>query len=232
VRLSRAAIVHGDGPFTWDDARRISPGRERKEPYPLRVSFVEKIGILADSAPPFTDPALLPEDAKGAAVEFAATVNRRLARSENRDIVIYVHGYKVPFEAPLLVATELWHFMGYDGVFIPFLAVHTSHLGLLLRRRDHVAQRTLPAVVHLLREARSEVACRMVELTDKALDVVEQTLEHPYDRSLKLRAAIARLQISGIGCAMSTRTTRSAIDQAAEAGDCAEKGLSHARKMD
>ena len=31
-----------------------------------------------------------------------------------------MHGYKVVFENPLLVAAELWHFLGYDGVFIAY----------------------------------------------------------------------------------------------------------------
>jgi esterase/lipase superfamily enzyme len=29
-----------------------------------------------------------------------------------------VHGYKVDFENPLLVASELWHFLGYNGAFV------------------------------------------------------------------------------------------------------------------
>ena len=33
---------------------------------------------------------------------------------------IYVHGYKVNFENPLLVAAELWHFLGYNGAFIAY----------------------------------------------------------------------------------------------------------------
>jgi esterase/lipase superfamily enzyme len=31
-----------------------------------------------------------------------------------------VHGYKVIFENPILVAAELWHFLGYEGVFISY----------------------------------------------------------------------------------------------------------------
>ena len=31
-----------------------------------------------------------------------------------------MHGYKVVFENPLLVASELWHFLGYEGSFIAF----------------------------------------------------------------------------------------------------------------
>jgi esterase/lipase superfamily enzyme len=120
VRLGRAAISHGDGGLTWEAARRISLARERRVPYRLGVAGVEEIGILAESASAFTDPALLPRDRDRAAAAFAEDVNRKLARSGRRDIVIYVHGFKVPFEDPLLVATELWHFMGYDGVFIPY----------------------------------------------------------------------------------------------------------------
>ena len=67
-----------------------------------------------------TDPALLPPDRDAAATAFADAINAKLADSRSKDIVVYVHGYKVPFENPLLVATELWHFMGYDGVVIPY----------------------------------------------------------------------------------------------------------------
>jgi len=120
VRLGHARIRHGGGKLDWDDAMRLSMQAARESPYELRVSTVEEIGILAASASPFTDPALLSADAELPATTFAAAVDRKLARSQQRDIVVYVHGFKVPFENPLLVATELWHFMGYDGVFIPY----------------------------------------------------------------------------------------------------------------
>jgi len=60
------------------------------------------------------------------------------------------------------------------------------------------------AIEAILSEARSEVVGRMVELTDKALGVMDDMLEYRYDSSLKLRAAIALLQISGIGRVMSS----------------------------
>jgi hypothetical protein len=62
----------------------------------------------------------------------------------------------------------------------------------------------IAAIEAILSEARSEVAGRMIELTDKALGVMDDMLEYRYDSSLKLRAAIALLQIAGIGRAMST----------------------------
>jgi esterase/lipase superfamily enzyme len=120
VRLGRAQILHGDGKLDWQAASRLSLESKRKPPYQLQVGAVEEIGILAKSASVFTEPDLLPEDADAAAAAFAAAVDEKLSRSQSRDVVVYVHGFKVPFENPLLVATELWHFMGYDGVFIPY----------------------------------------------------------------------------------------------------------------
>lgn len=120
VRLGRARIIHGDGKLEWRDARRLSLAPRRKPPYRLQVERVDEIGILPESTSPFTEPDLLPDDPDAAPAAFAAAVNEKLARSRSRDIVIYVHGFKVPFENPLLVATELWHFMGYDGVWIPY----------------------------------------------------------------------------------------------------------------
>jgi esterase/lipase superfamily enzyme len=52
--------------------------------------------------------------------EFAAKINAKLAISKVKDVFIYLHGYKVVFENPLLVASELWHFLGYAGAFIAF----------------------------------------------------------------------------------------------------------------
>ena len=51
---------------------------------------------------------------------FAAAINDKLARSRNKDIYIYVHGFRVGFEKPVLVAAGLWHFLAYDGVFMAF----------------------------------------------------------------------------------------------------------------
>jgi esterase/lipase superfamily enzyme len=120
VRLGRAQVLHGDGTLDWNTATQLSLQQDRKPPYRLRLSAVEELGILGRSVSPFTDPKLLPADPGAAGADFAAAVNARLARSDNRDVIIYVHGFKVPFENPLLIATELWHFMGYDGVVIPY----------------------------------------------------------------------------------------------------------------
>jgi len=128
VRLGSAEISHADGRMTWQEARRLSLEPKRRMPYRLQVGAVEELGVLPSSTSPFTDPALLAPDRDAAAAEFAAAINAKLARSNSHDIVVYVHGFKVPFENPLLVATELWHFMGYDGVMIPYSWPSTPRL--------------------------------------------------------------------------------------------------------
>jgi esterase/lipase superfamily enzyme len=120
LRLGTARIELGTEEITWEEARRISLLKNRTDKYPLKVTQVEEIGILDRSFSVFTPSQLIPDDPHSSARRFAAYVNEKLEISSKRDIYIYVHGFKVVFENPLLVAMELWHFLGYDGVFIAF----------------------------------------------------------------------------------------------------------------
>ncbi|MBK1629164.1 hypothetical protein CKO31_00140 [Thiohalocapsa halophila] len=45
----------------------------------------------------------------------------------------------------------------------------------------------------------------MADLVERALDVIEEQMDYRYDRRIKLRAAIAVLQLSGLGRAMAAR---------------------------
>ena len=118
VRLGVASIEFGyDESITWDEARRISLLKNRTEDYPLKVAAVEEFGPLARTIRPF-DEDIEPSEEPGR--RFVAEIDRRLARSKSKDVYIYVHGYKVDFENPVLVASELWHFLGYQGAFIAY----------------------------------------------------------------------------------------------------------------
>jgi esterase/lipase superfamily enzyme len=120
LRLGVGKSVLGKTDMTWEEARRISLLKNRPNSYPIRITDAQEIGILDKSYTVFTTPGELGlEDRKPAKI-FAEKINGKLALSTRKDIYIYVHGYKVVFENPLLVATELWHFLGYDGVFIAF----------------------------------------------------------------------------------------------------------------
>ncbi|MCD6343392.1 MAG: alpha/beta hydrolase, partial [Spirochaetaceae bacterium] len=77
-------------------------------------------GPLDSALHGLVDTSRLPEDIHEPAGRFAEIVNKRLAFNPVKDIFIYVHGVNRSFEYPLLVASELWHYMGYRGVFIAF----------------------------------------------------------------------------------------------------------------
>ncbi len=118
LRVGSARIELGlDDSVTWEEARRVSLLKNRSIEYPLRVADIEEFGPLATTLLPlFPDSELPAEPGR----RLAEAVNAKLAASRTRDIFIYVHGYKVEFENPLLVASELWHFLGYDGAFIAY----------------------------------------------------------------------------------------------------------------
>jgi len=120
LRLGMAEIVMGGEHLDWEEARRISLLKNRSAAYPLKVSAVNEFGVLDRSANELIDPNRLPSDLKAAARTFSELVNAKLAISRQKEILIYVHGYKVVFDNPILVTTELWHFLGYDGVAIAF----------------------------------------------------------------------------------------------------------------
>ena len=122
VRLGLAQVELGEKRFTWEEARRISMLKTRTEKYPIRVTSVDEWGIMESTVPFWIDVELENDGSPppDATERYARTINAKLAQSEQKDVYIYVHGYKVVYENPILVAAELWHFLGYDGAFIAY----------------------------------------------------------------------------------------------------------------
>jgi esterase/lipase superfamily enzyme len=118
LRLGEAHTRLGvDGSITWEEARQITLLKNRTENYPLEVTGIDDFGVLESTIPPFDE---AHERSDAARERFADEIRERLARSDRKHVYIYVHGYKVNFENPVLVASELWHFLGYNGAFIAY----------------------------------------------------------------------------------------------------------------
>lgn len=121
LRLGVARVELGSEGVSWEEARRISLAKNRTEKYPLRVREVTEFGVLESTVPwAFVEPSEISPDLLDGDEQFVRAINNKLAASLRKDVYIYVPGYKVVFENPILVATELWHFLGYDGVFISY----------------------------------------------------------------------------------------------------------------
>ena len=122
VRLGLAEIQFGKKEFTWEFARSISMLKSRSEEYPIKITNADEWGIMDSTIPYWFDVSLISEDElpADATDRFADAINEQLAVSKKKHVYIYVHGYKVVYENPVLVSAELWHFLGYDGAFIAY----------------------------------------------------------------------------------------------------------------
>lgn len=120
VHLGEAQISVSRPDITWRQARELALLKAPARDYPIQVSGVTEYGILERSVTPYLDPGPLATPPASATAQFTREVNRRLGRTGQKDVYIYVHGYKVTFDNPVLVAAEMWHFMGYEGVFIAY----------------------------------------------------------------------------------------------------------------
>jgi esterase/lipase superfamily enzyme len=120
LRLGVARVQLGTESMDWDTvvARSLEP--DRKQPVKMKVESIEEFGALDRTITAFTPPEQIPADPGAAARRFAQEVNERLQSSDHPDLFVFVHGYKVRYENPVLVATELWHFLGYEGVFLAY----------------------------------------------------------------------------------------------------------------
>lgn len=122
LRLGLAEIQFGKKEFQWEFARQISMLKSRTTEFPIKISKVDEWGIMGNSVPYWFDMSLISKDETPPDVtdRFAEAINAQLAVSKKKHVYIYVHGYKVVYENPVLVSAELWHFLGYDGAFIAY----------------------------------------------------------------------------------------------------------------
>ena len=122
LRVGVARVELGTKKYEWEQARIVSMLKSRTEKYPIKVAKVDEWGVIASTVPYWID---LESDTGGnpvpdATQKFADAIDAQLVRSKRKHVYIYVHGYKVVYENPVLVSAELWHFLGYDGAFIAY----------------------------------------------------------------------------------------------------------------
>jgi esterase/lipase superfamily enzyme len=124
LRVGLAEIEYGAGRFTWDLAREISLLSNRSESFPVEITRAEEWGYLGATMPPWVKPSTLDIEAEQLVEEatsrFTQAINEQLEQSRKKNVYIYVHGYEVVFENPVLLSAQLWHFLGYDGVFVAY----------------------------------------------------------------------------------------------------------------
>ena len=156
VRLGLAEVQFGKKQFDWDFARAVSMLKSRTEEFPVKISNVDEWGSMGTTIPYWFDRNLLgelglPPDATD---RFTDAINAQLAVSKKKHVYIYVHGYKMVFENPILVSAELWHFLGYNGAFIAYSWPSTPSKFAYLKDSDTSAgyARNLRLLLELIAE--------------------------------------------------------------------------------
>lgn len=120
LHLGKALVRLGPRKMTWDGIVRQTLEKKPDSVMSLSVLSVKEIGDL------WTVSSLGQQDKnrkalrKKQSIAFAKEINRKLRRSHRKEIYIFVPGFKVCFEDPILVARSLWHYLGYDGVFLAY----------------------------------------------------------------------------------------------------------------
>lgn len=124
LHLGKASVRMGPVGTTWEDVSLQSLKQKRDRQLWLEVTEIQEFGDLVTS---------LPEANKGQEglcrrlnASFTQEIDQKLKRSKKKDIYVFVPGFKVPFEDPLLAARSLWHYLGYDGVFLAYSWPSTS----------------------------------------------------------------------------------------------------------
>jgi len=191
LRLGHARVKAAPAGTDWETVRRISLAKNRSGDYPLEILSITETGTLPSTYSFLTrsvpDPAV--SDQRGR--KFAELVNQRLAASNHKEVYVYVHGFRVTFDIPILVASELWHFLGYRGAFIaytwpstPSVFAYLSDLeaAVIIARKlrlffTYLAEETQVEKIHVVGfSAGSRLVVRA--LSQMALLNVDKTDEH------------------------------------------------------
>jgi len=115
LRAGEADIEFELSGIDWQTVKRESLSKTRDREYVLRVAATTDFGILDRTRTLFDKEKHTSADAR-----FKKAIDARIAASRHKDVTIFVHGYLVVFEHPLLISAELWHFLGYEGAFIAY----------------------------------------------------------------------------------------------------------------
>jgi esterase/lipase superfamily enzyme len=117
--IGKAQVQFGTKNTRWEDLEKYIVGERPKSAYPLQVLGIEEFGFL-NFALPFFDENRHKDGSSGPDQRLIHEINDVLAKSKRKDITVFVHGFKVPFDDPVLISAQLWYYLGFDGVVMGF----------------------------------------------------------------------------------------------------------------
>ena len=159
--LGTATVRIGSEEMTWQEIEKTSLMKERTREVPIQLVGVKRLHEIGSSSKSLEESVQETSEVEDL---FLKSLKIRLSNSENKTIFIFVPGFKVDFTYPVLVAAELWHYLGYPGAFIAYswpsrqrlrdylsdvetAAFTAQHFRMLLR---YLAEKTDVVNIHIL----------------------------------------------------------------------------------
>ena len=100
VRLGVAQARLGEPGWSWEQLVASDQGDTLTKPRPGSVASIEELGVLNGESER----------------EFIAHIDRQMAKSNNRDLVLYVHGYRVYFDEVTVMMGSWAHYLGHGAM--------------------------------------------------------------------------------------------------------------------
>jgi esterase/lipase superfamily enzyme len=107
VRVGVARVQLGEPGWSFDDLVKSDRTSRPETPRPARVVGVEEFGVFGASG-------------REAERAFVAAIDRQIAHTPNRSVVIYVPGYRATFDQVMILMGSWAHFLGRDSTVIAF----------------------------------------------------------------------------------------------------------------
>lgn len=147
LHVGRAAVRIGEPHFTWDDLVNVSLFNPPGSTIPVFLEDIAHWGSLDHRAS--DDIVTWQEESHD---QFIKEINAELEHSPDREIMLYVHGTRTPFNLGVSMAGEIDHFAGRDFVSVAFSwPAHPNILYYLSRIDVHRAQHSSEALRDLIR---------------------------------------------------------------------------------
>ena len=160
LHLGRAAVRIGERGFSWDDVVRVSLFNTSESYVPVFLEDLNHWGSLTHRA---SDDMVNWEEESHR--QFIAEINAELEHHPQKEVMLYIHGTKTPFDLAVAMAGEIDHFAGKDFVGVVFAwPAHHNILYYVSRYDVRRAQHSGEALRDLIRLLAEETVAERINL--------------------------------------------------------------------
>lgn len=122
LAFGTVGISFGDD-LSWDELAEASGTKKRDHKIKLEIEEIQEIARFPETPLPFrmteTGIEVMPESMasqNAATEEVKAVLRSRLAATDDKEVTLFIHGFKNEFHHAALAMTDVWHFTGRKGV--------------------------------------------------------------------------------------------------------------------